>query len=96
MQRLNLNGKSVKAIGIGTWHMGDNPSIRSREIESIRVGIQSGANVIDTAEMYGNGKSEELIGASIKGFNRENLFIISKFYPQNGEEPWLSEAFRIT
>ncbi|WP_430602904.1 hypothetical protein IGJ02_000206 [Enterococcus sp. DIV0724b] len=92
MKKVLLNGKMVHPIGIGTWHMGDHVSTRDKEIGAIRMAIDSGANVIDTAEMYGSGNAESLVGSAIKGYDRDNLFIISKFYPQNGQEPHLSKA----
>lgn len=70
-------------LGQGTWHMGENAKKRQQEIVALRTGIQNGVNVIDTAEMYGEGKSEELIAEAIQPFNRKDLFIISKVYPYN-------------
>lgn len=90
MNKVNLGGRMVAPIGIGTWHMGDDAYRINDEIESIREGLSLGANVIDTAEMYGAGRSEKLVGKAIKGKNREELYIISKFYPQNAAEPNLS------
>lgn len=49
-------------LGQGTWHFGENRKLYEAEIESIRYGIQNGVTLIDTAEMYGDGKSESLIG----------------------------------
>lgn len=92
MNKVNLNGRRVNPIGIGTWHMGDDTYRQDDEISAIREGINLGATVIDTAEMYGDGRSEKLVGKAIKGQNREELFIISKFYPQNASEPNLSRS----
>lgn len=73
---MNLTG-----LGMGTWNMGEDPKLRKAEIAAIRYGLDNGLKIIDTAEMYGEGKSEDLIGEAIKGYDRSNLFIISKFYP---------------
>ena len=68
-------------IGMGTWNIGENYRQRREEINSLRYGLDNGINVIDTAEMYGEGKSENLICEAIKGYDRSNLYLISKFYP---------------
>ena len=63
--------------------MGDSASTRAEEIKAIQDGIAAGARVIDTAEMYGNGRSESLVGEAIKGMQRDDLFIIDKVLPSN-------------
>ena len=63
--------------------MGDSQRAREEEIKSIRYAIDNGVTTIDTAEMYGNGRSELLVGEAIKGYDREKLFIISKVLPSN-------------
>lgn len=78
-----LNGKKIYNLGIGTWNMGDSVKERKEEIDSIKYAIDNGITLIDTAEMYGNGNSERLIGEAIKGYKRENLFIVSKVLPEN-------------
>ena len=70
-------------MGQGTWHLGDQPSRRKDEIEAIREGIALGMTMIDTAEMYGEGRSESLVGEAIQGIERGSLFIVSKVYPHN-------------
>ena len=70
-------------LGQGTWHFGENRKLYEAEIESIRYGIQNGVTLIDTAEMYGGGKSESLIGEAIKDFDRSRLYIVSKILPWN-------------
>lgn len=70
-------------LGQGTWHFGENRKLYEAEIESIRYGIQNGVTLIDTAEMYGDGKSESLIGEAIKDFDRSKLYIVSKILPWN-------------
>ena len=75
-------GERVAAIGLGTWYMGDDASRRDDEIAALREGIDLGATLIDTAEMYGEGKAEALVGEAIAG-RRERVFIVSKVYPHN-------------
>ena len=72
-------------FGIGTWGMGENEKIREKEIESIILSLQNGVRLIDTAEMYGNGKTEKLIGEALTRFEYkiEELYVISKVYPHN-------------
>ncbi|MDV3104514.1 aldo/keto reductase [Thermococcus waiotapuensis] len=75
----------VTAVGMGTWGIGGKESPDySRDKESFEVlkhGLELGINLIDTAEFYGAGHSEELVGEAIKGFEREEIFIISKVWP---------------
>lgn len=70
-------------LGLGTWMVGDDVSKRASEIEVIRQAVNNGIRVIDTAEMYGGGRSESLIGEAIKPFRREEVYIVSKVYPHN-------------
>lgn len=77
------DGREVLNLGQGTWRLGDDLSKHEQEIEALQTGIEKGINLIDTAEMYGEGKSERLVGEAIKPCNREDLFIVSKVYPQN-------------
>ncbi len=77
------NGIAVPAVGQGTWKTGDIPDRREQEIAALRTGIEQGMTLIDTAEMYGSGKSESLVGEAIAPYDRERLFIVSKVLPQN-------------
>ena len=77
------NGVQVPALGLGTWFLGENKSAREREQESLRAGVAAGMTLIDTAEMYGDGRSEQLIGRAIQGYDRSRLFLVSKVYPHN-------------
>lgn len=72
----------VPALGQGTWNLGDSPSSRNAEIEALRTGIDLGLTVIDTAEMYGDGHSEVLVGEAIRG-RRDEVFLVSKVLPSN-------------
>ncbi len=77
------DGTEVPKAGQGTWYLGENPGKRSREIEALRLGVRIGMNLIDTAEMYGDGASEELVGEAIRPLERSGLFLTSKVYPWN-------------
>jgi len=75
-------GPKVPSLGLGTWNMGDDPTRRAEEMAALRVGIDLGMTLIDTAEMYGEGKSEELVGEAIRG-KRDEVFLVTKIYPHN-------------
>ena len=77
------NGAEVPALGLGTWYLGDDAGRRAREISALRTGIEKGMTLIDTAEMYGGGRSERLVGEAIEGTERKKLFIVSKVLPNN-------------
>ncbi|GGJ04455.1 aldo/keto reductase [Paenibacillus hunanensis] len=76
------DGTVLPAIGQGTWNMGDDASRRTEEIAALQAGIDAGMTLIDTAEMYGEGRSEELIGEAIRG-RRDEVFLVSKVYPHH-------------
>ncbi|MFE6997022.1 aldo/keto reductase [Microbacterium sp. NPDC057659] len=76
------HGPVVPEIGIGTWFVGDAPARRGDEIAAIRAGLDAGLTVVDTAEMYGDGRSEELVGEAIRG-RRDQVFLVSKVLPHN-------------
>jgi diketogulonate reductase-like aldo/keto reductase len=76
------SGERVPALGQGTWYMGENKAARAEEIATLRLGLDLGITLIDTAEMYGEGKAEELIGEAIAG-RRDEAFVVSKVYPHN-------------
>ncbi len=83
MKRITLPcGVSVPALGQGTWNIGDDTRRREDEIASLRRGLDLGLTLIDTAEMYGDGRSEQLIGEAIAG-RRDGVFLVSKVYPHN-------------
>ncbi|MBB1636226.1 aldo/keto reductase [Cupriavidus sp. UME77] len=75
-------GERVAALGMGTWNMGDQPAARAEELATLRLGLDLGLTLIDTAEMYGDGRSEELVGEAIAG-RRDEVFLVSKVYPHN-------------
>jgi diketogulonate reductase-like aldo/keto reductase len=76
------DGARVPALGQGTWRMGENARARKAEVAALRLGIELGLTLIDTAEMYGEGGAEAVVGEAIKG-RRDGLFIVSKVYPHN-------------
>ncbi|CAG2149320.1 2,5-diketo-D-gluconic acid reductase B [compost metagenome] len=75
-------GERVPALGMGTWNIGDHRDTRAEEIATLRLGLDLGLRLIDTAEMYGEGLSESLIGEAIAG-RRDEVFLVSKVYPHN-------------
>lgn len=75
-------GQSVPAFGMGTWKMGEDPAMHADELETLREGIDLGATLIDTAEMYGGGLAEKLVGEAIAG-RRDEVFLVTKVLPQN-------------
>lgn len=77
------NGLEIPEFGMGAWKLGDNLENEKDEIDSIKSGLDMGIKLIDTAEMYGDGASERLIGKAIKGYNRKDLYIVSKVCPFN-------------
>ncbi|WP_421360924.1 aldo/keto reductase [Agrobacterium rosae] len=76
------SGVSIPALGIGTWNMGEECAAEISEISSIRKSVELGMTVVDTAEMYADGKSEEVVGKAIVDI-REQVFLVSKVYPFN-------------
>lgn len=76
------SGETVPVLGQGTWFMGDHRNRRDEEIATLRTGLDLGMTLIDTAEMYGDGASEELVGEAIAG-RRDEVFLVSKVLPSN-------------
>ncbi len=76
------SGEAVPVLGQGTWYMGDKPRRRAEEIASLRLGLDLGMTLIDTAEMYGDGAAESLVGEAIAG-RRDEVFLVSKVLPSN-------------
>jgi len=72
----------VPALGQGTWRMGEDARLRPQEIAALRAGVDLGMTLIDTAEMYGDGATETLLGEALAGL-RDQVFMVSKVYPQN-------------
>ena len=78
-------GEAVPALGMGTWNMGDSQSRRADELTTLRLGLDLGCTLIDTAEMYGEGLSEELVGEALQG-RRDEAFVVTKVYPHNASK----------
>ncbi|MET0658789.1 MAG: aldo/keto reductase [Steroidobacteraceae bacterium] len=76
------SGERVPALGQGTWYLGEDSQRRTDEIAALRLGLDLGMTLIDTAEMYGDGAAEELIGEAIQG-RREDVFLVTKVLPQH-------------
>ena len=84
-------GDVVSAMGQGTWKMGERAARRSYEIAALRAGVELGLTLIDTAEMYGDGAAETLVGEALSDL-RDQLFLVSKAYPQNASRARLTLA----
>ena len=83
MKFVNLSDdEQVPALGLGTWNMGEQRALRGQEIRSLQRGIELGMSLIDTAEMYGEGAAETLVGEAIAG-RRDQVFLVSKVYPHH-------------
>ncbi|MGE3990810.1 MAG: aldo/keto reductase [Pseudorhodoplanes sp.] len=76
------SGGPIPVFGLGTWMMGESENKRTDEVAALKLGLDLGATLIDTAEMYGDGEAEEIVGDAIAG-RREGLFLVSKVLPEN-------------
>src|SRR5437660_3008411 len=85
------SGERVPALGQGTWHMGEDRRRAAEEAAAIRLGIELGLTLIDTAEMYGSGRAEEMVAEAAQG-ERDRLFIVSKVLPYNASQKGVVEA----
>jgi diketogulonate reductase-like aldo/keto reductase len=85
------DGKRVPVLGQGTWRMGESKNARAREVAALRLGIELGMGLIDTAEMYGEGGAEEIVAEAIHG-QREGVFVVTKVYPHNASCSELPKA----
>lgn len=74
------SGEEIAALGQGTWYLGEDPARREQELAALRLGVDLGMTVVDTAEMYGDGAAEELVGEALRG-RLEEVFLISKVLP---------------
>jgi len=92
------DGTKLPSIGLGTWKMGESAGTRANEIAAVRLAIEIGYRVIDTAEMYGEGGAEEVVGQAVVEalragtVTRGQLFIVSKVYPHNASTAGLAAA----
>ena len=85
------NGAPVPALGLGTWYMGEQSARRATELAALHSGIESGLVLIDTAEMYGDGAAEELVGEAIAG-RRDSVYLVSKVLPSHATRRGTVEA----
>lgn len=85
------SGRIVPALGQGTWHMGDRPERRAREIATLREGLDLGLTLLDTAEMYGDGRSERLVGEAL-GARRDEAFVVTKVLPSHATRRGVAES----
>jgi diketogulonate reductase-like aldo/keto reductase len=82
MRTVRLAGRDVPAIGQGTWRLGEGRRTAAEEADALRLGIDLGMTLIDTAEMYADGGAEEVVGRAIAG-RRDEVFVVSKVVPSN-------------
>jgi diketogulonate reductase-like aldo/keto reductase len=75
-------GEKVAALGQGTWFMGERRDRHADEVAAIRLGVELGMTLVDTAEMYGDGGAEQMLGDALEGI-RDDVFLVSKVYPHN-------------
>jgi diketogulonate reductase-like aldo/keto reductase len=81
------DGRKMPRLGMGTWYLGQGLHPHDQELDALRTGLDAGISLIDTAEMYGDGAAESLVGEAISNRRREDLFIVSKVYPHNAGRP---------
>jgi len=84
-------GEPVPALGMGSWRMGETPARRREEIATVRLGVELGMTLIDTAEMYGEGLTEQFLGEALAGL-RDRVFLVSKVYPHNASRKGVAHA----
>ena len=84
-------GEAIPALGQGTWQMAEDASRRTQEINALRLGLELGMTLIDTAEMYGEGAAEELVAEAITG-RRDEAFLVSKVYPHHASRSGVVQA----
>lgn len=85
------DGERVPALGQGTWRMGENTRARKDEVAALRLGIELGITLIDTAEMYGEGGAEKVVADAIED-QRDRVFVVTKVYPHNASRTELPKA----
>jgi diketogulonate reductase-like aldo/keto reductase len=85
------DGESVPVLGQGTWRMGENTRAHKDEVAALRLGIELGMTLIDTAEMYGEGGAEKVVADAIEG-QRDRVFVVTKVYPHNASPTELPKA----
>lgn len=92
------DGARVPALGLGTWRMGEQARSRRHEVDAVRLALELGYRLIDTAEMYGEGGAEEVVGEALAGaiadgvVTRDEVFVVTKVYPHNASRKGVAEA----
>ncbi len=84
-------GERVPVLGQGTWRMGENKRAHKDEVTALRLGIELGMTLIDTAEMYGEGGAEKVVADAIED-QRDRVFVVTKVYPHNSSRTELPKA----
>lgn len=99
MNTVNLpDGTPLPALGLGTWHLGEVARRRRDEVAAVRLALELGYRLVDTAEMYGDGGAEEIVGQAIAEavaagvVRRDELFVVSKVYPHNASRRGVADA----
>lgn len=82
---------TMPRLGQGTWRMGEGAAPRAQEADALRLGVDLGMTLIDTAEMYGDGAAEEVVADAIQG-QRDQVFLVSKVYPHNASRTGVPAA----
>ena len=85
------DGTRIPVLGQGTWRMGESKSARVNEVAALRLGIELGMSLIDTAEMYGDGEAEAIVAEAIHG-QHQDVFVVTKVYPHNALRVELPKA----
>jgi diketogulonate reductase-like aldo/keto reductase len=92
MKAIELSdGEHVPVLGQGTWRMGENTGAHKDEVAALRLGIELGMTLIDTAEMYGDGGAEKVVADAIED-QRDRVFVVTKVYPHNASRTELPKA----
>jgi diketogulonate reductase-like aldo/keto reductase len=92
------DGQLLPALGLGTWRMGESALRRPSELAAVRLAIELGCRVIDTAEMYGEGGAEEVVGEALAqavrmgAVSRDEVFVVTKVYPHNASRAGVAAA----
>ncbi|MGZ3145400.1 aldo/keto reductase [Lentzea chajnantorensis] len=76
------SGESIPSLGLGTWHLGESRAARADEVTALRLGLDLGMTLVDTAEMYADGGAEEVVSEAVEG-RRDEVFLVSKVLPRN-------------
>lgn len=99
MQQVRFpDGRTCPALGLGTWRLGESERERGREVAALRLALEMGYRVIDTAEMYGEGGAEQVVGQALAEamragtVGRDEVFVVSKVYPHNASRAGVRAA----